>query len=144
MKLLFEYYLHEDYEGHDGYMRPTISLMESGLSEYDEKIQIEQGDFDFMFFIPNLDTLQKITDAKRILTSFLNNQHSSSIFIFDNYCRKAKIDKYHVEINLNIFQHENNYRGQLPTNLFLNILNEWEDFLKSKNISSKTVDFEWI
>lgn len=141
MKLLFEYYFHEDYEGDDGYMRPTISFVDCSCSNNDMKSDFNDDDLNFIFFIPNLDTIEKAAKAEKDIIHFLNSNNMSYILIFDDYCRIAKINKKYVEINLNILDGENSYIGKFPTNIFIRILHEWIIFLKSKNMDSKVIEF---
>lgn len=49
MKLLFEYYFHEDYEGDDGYMRLTISFVDCSCSNNDMKSDFNDDDLNFIF-----------------------------------------------------------------------------------------------
>jgi len=123
MKLYFEHYFHQSYEGDEGFMRPTFSLIGNDIPS-------EMNDGDFITFITNLDTVEKNQHAINAIEEYINNYDNNSIIISDGYMRTAKVNIELTCFNL-MPKIDDSYKGNLPTKLFLKMLKAWKEYLNS-------------
>jgi len=129
MILEFSYTLREEYEGDEGTLVPQLFR----LDNLDENRGLEnflEGDDDYLYFISNVDTSKKVESILIQLSNILDDNNNECQYIVDGYFRKAEVCKditaFNIMPNMQI-----GYRGGIPTDLFLKILNLWGEYLKS-------------
>ena len=141
MRMLFKYFLYEEYEGDEGVMLPTLGVVDSKSISQQERFKNHiDGSDDFLFFISNLDTVDKISDVLQKIRAFLNNESEHDIVINDSYGRKAKLNKDKTLFDVNNLTGEPIYRGAIPTVLFFNILEQWKSYVISGDMNDVVVD----
>lgn len=126
MILEFSYTLREEYEG-------TLVPQLFRLDNLDENRGFEnflEGDDYYLYFISNVDTSKKVESILIQLSNILDDNNNECQYIVDGYFRKAEVCKditaFNIMPNMQI-----GYRGGIPTDLFLKILNLWWEYLKS-------------
>ncbi|MFL1407812.1 hypothetical protein ACJO3V_00860 [Acinetobacter baumannii] len=129
MILEFSYTLREEYEGDEGTLVPQLFR----LDNLDENRGVEnflEGNDDYLYFIGNVDTSKKVESILIQLSNILDDNSNECQYIMDGYFRKAEVCKditaFNIMPNIQI-----GYRGGIPTDLFLKILNLWGEYLKS-------------
>ncbi|ENN6004462.1 hypothetical protein AB9V67_001105 [Acinetobacter baumannii] len=129
MILEFSYTLREEYEGDEGTLVPQLFR----LDNLDENRGVEnflEGNDDYLYFISNVDTSKKVESILIQLSNVLDDNSNECQYIVDGYFRKAEVCKditaFNIMPNIQI-----GYRGGMPTDLFLKILNLWGEYLKS-------------
>ncbi len=131
MILEFSYTLREEYEGDEGTLVPQLFR----LDNLDENRGVEnflEGNDDYLYFIGNVDTSKKVESILIQLSNILDDNSNECQYIMDGYFRKAEVCKditaFNIMPNIQI-----GYRGGIPTDLFLKILNLWGEYLKSRS-----------
>ncbi|QNX88743.1 hypothetical protein [Acinetobacter seifertii] len=128
MILEFSYTLREEYEGDEGTLVPQLFRLDN-LDENRGFENFLEGDDDYLYFISNVDTSKKVESILIQLSNIFDNNNECQ-YIVDGYFRKAEVCKditaFNIMPNMQI-----GYRGGIPTDLFLKILNLWGEYLKS-------------
>ncbi|MDK4791440.1 MULTISPECIES: hypothetical protein [Acinetobacter] len=129
MILEFSYTLREEYEGDEGTLVPQLFRLDN-LDENRGFENFLEGDDDYLYFISNVDTSKKVESILIQLSNILDDNNNECQYIVDGYFRKAEVCKditaFNIMPNMQI-----GYRGGIPTDLFLKILNLWWEYLKS-------------
>ncbi|MDH2515712.1 hypothetical protein QDR29_07440 [Acinetobacter baumannii] len=129
MILEFSYTLREEYEGDEGTLVPQLFRLDN-LDENRGFENFLEGNDDYLYFISNVDTSKKFESILIQLSNVLDDNSNECQYIVDGYFRKAEVCKditaFNIMPNIQI-----GYRGGIPTDLFLKILNLWGEYLKS-------------
>lgn len=141
MLIEFSYILREEYEGDEGQIVPQLTRIDSkrkiinnGFSNY------LNGDESFLYFISNLDTIEKIAEIIHKIDCFLTEDNIQYLEISDSYVRLAHITKEVISFNLNK-NLSNEFYGPISTIIFLKILIEWGQYIQSGVNEKIVVEF---